>query len=486
MVASTFWVPGNVLPEPVARVTNDGRIEACNDAFAAQLGVAAQSVLGKHLDFLTVEPRSTVVDYLQACARSEKPVIGQLTLQGEVNTVTYVWHGIREGSQDAAAASRVLLFLRPECDSGSSTVLTQTLVKLNAEIARRQQVEDSLRRQRETLQVTLASIGDAVIVTDADGRVTFLNAVAEGLTGWSSEQAHLRPFESIFRIVNERTGCPVEHPVSKVLETGGIVGLANHTVLINREGNRIPIDDSGAPIHLPGGELLGIVVIFRDVSERKRAEHARAWLAALVDSSDDAIASKTLDGIVTSWNRGAARLFGYAPEEIIGESIMTLVPPELQAQEAETLAHLRRGERIDHFETVRLTKDGRRLDISLTVSPIADEEGEIIGASKIARDITERKRAERQLREADRRKDEFLATLAHELRNPLAPIRNAAELWRRADSLNPELRAAATILERQVRQMTHLVDELLDVARITPAKCACSASRSSYRRYSPR
>ena len=327
-----------------------------------------------------------------------------------------------------------------------------------------------LRRERETLEVTLKSIGDAVIVTDVAGRVTFLNAVAERVTGWSTADARGQPFEKIFHIVNEHTGKPVEHPVAKVLETGGIVGLANHTILITRDGRRIPIDDSGAPVRVADGSLIGIVVVFRDVSERKRAEHERAWLAAIVDSSDDAIASKTLDGIVTSWNPAAKRLFGYEPAEIVGKPITTIIPPELHSEEADILARLRRGERVDHYETVRLAKDGRRIDISLTISPIRDGEGTVIGASKIARDITQRKRDERLLREADRQKDEFLATLAHELRNPLAPIYAAAELLKQAKTLAPELRAATTILERQARHMTHLVDDLLDMSRITSGR----------------
>ena len=335
---------------------------------------------------------------------------------------------------------------------------------------RRDENEQYLRRERETLEVTLKSIGDAVIVTDVTGRVTFLNTVAERVTGWSMADARDQPFEKIFRIVNEFSGDPVEHPVAKVLETGGVVGLANHTILVTRDGRRIPIDDSGAPVRLPDGELIGIVVVFRDVTERKRAELTRAWLAAIVESSDDAIASKTLDGIVTSWNPGATRLFGYEPQEIIGRPITTIIPPELHAEEIEILARLRRGERIDHYETVRITKDGRRIDISLTISPIRGGDDTIIGASKIARDITERKRGESVLREADRRKDEFLATLAHELRNPLAPICAAAVLLKNAKSLAPELRAATAILERQARQMTHLVDDLLDVSRITSGR----------------
>jgi two-component system, chemotaxis family, CheB/CheR fusion protein len=196
----------------------------------------------------------------------------------------------------------------------------------------------------------------------------------------------------------------------------------------------------------------------------------KSRLAAIVESSDDAIVSKTLDGIVTSWNPAAARLFGYTAEEMIGRPITTIIPLELHAEEVEILARLRRGERIDHYETERIAKDGHRVEVSLTISPIRDGKGVIMGASKIAHDITHRRRNERLLRDADRQKDEFLATLAHELRNPLAPICAAAEVLRHSKTLEPELRAATTILERQARHMRHLVDDLLDMSRITSGR----------------
>jgi PAS domain S-box-containing protein len=203
------------------------------------------------------------------------------------------------------------------------------------------------------------------------------------------------------------------------------------------------------------------------LEERERHLQTQALLGAIVASSDDAIVSKDLEGIILTWNAGAERLFGYSAEEVIGRPITLLIPPERHDEEAGLLRQLRRGERIDHFETVRVAKDGRRIDISLTVSPIRDAEGKVIGASKVARDVTPRKVAEAALRDADRRKDEFLATLAHELRNPLAPIRNSLHILRIAGSLDPTSESVCEMLERQVNHMVRLVDDLMEVSRIT-------------------
>ncbi len=220
------------------------------------------------------------------------------------------------------------------------------------------------------------------------------------------------------------------------------------------------------------------------LEQQRRAAKTSATLAAIVDSSDDAIVGKTLEGIITSWNRGAEKLFGFSAAEAIGQHISLIIPEERLPEEDHVIGKVRAGETVDHFETVRRTKDGRSVDISLTVSPIKDLEGRITGASKIARDITERKRAEqavhehrRQLVEADRLKDEFMAMLAHELRNPLAAIALGADLLKRAKLDDPKARFAAPAIERQAKQLQRLADDMLDIARATYGKLTLKRER---------
>lgn len=205
----------------------------------------------------------------------------------------------------------------------------------------------------------------------------------------------------------------------------------------------------------------------RELAQARRlAERTHAELAAVVESSDDAIIGITPDGLVTSWNDGAARLLGYSGEEMRGESVEKLIPQPLRDQELITRQRVADGEHVDHYESVRLTKDGRAIPVSVRLSQILDRAGSIIGISSIARDMTDRKRAEEALRLADQRKDAFLATLAHELRNPLAPIRYATRLLE--PGVPPRMASdARKMIDRQLAHMAHLLDDLLDVSRVT-------------------
>lgn len=229
----------------------------------------------------------------------------------------------------------------------------------------------------------------------------------------------------------------------------------------------------------------------RDITERKRAEELSSHLAAIVESSDDAIISKTLQGIILTWNKGAERIFGYSSEEVIGKPIYVLIPPDRVGEEPGILDRIKHGERIDPYETVRVTKDGRSVDVSLTVSPIKDKSGRIIAASKIARDITDRKRAEADLRRqaeiieklyeesqreraeaeaANRTKDEFLATVSHELRTPLNAIIGWCYMLRKASTDEATTARAIGTIERSARAQAQLIEDILDVSRVMTGK----------------
>ena len=457
----------------------------------------------------------------------------------------------------------------------------------------------------ELLRVTLQSIGDAIITTDVDGRVTDMNEVAESLTGWSLANALRQPLDSVFRIVNEATRQAVENPATTARRQRKVVGLANDTVLVRKDGAERAIDSSASPITNERGHVSGCVLVFRDVTISRRMEQENArqlldarLLASIIESSDDAIISKSLDGMIQSWNAAAERLFGYTAEQAVGRHISLIIPPERITEEDQIIASLKAGQRVDHFETERRRSDGGRLLVSLTISPIRDDAGNVVGASKIVRDmsrqrwaeadrekfvtlvenspdfiamcdlngvpffinragremvglddleqarwtpltsfffpedqhrimreflpsvlerghgeidvrfrhfktgearwmaykvvtvpdasgrpvafatvsqdVTERRRLSDHLHklasdlsEADRRKNEFIAMLAHELRNPLAPIHNAARALRRGGLDGEALGLAARMLERQVGQLSRLVDDLLDISRIS-------------------
>lgn len=354
----------------------------------------------------------------------------------------------------------------------------------------RRSVEKEVRRQRESLQVTLSSIGDAVITTDSKGQIVFLNPVAESLTGWTNSEAKGKPIEVIFNIVNEKTGNLVESPVIRVIRLGTIVGLANHTILISKDNKHIPIDDSGAPIKNTDGEIEGVVLVFRDITERRRHEEEHSHLAAIVSSSEDAIIGKTIEGTITSWNRGAEKLYGYTAEEMIGRPVSDLMPPDKIDDFPTIMDKLRHGEFINHYETLRSGRDGKVINVSLTISPIRDESGDIIGASTIARDVTDRKRTEEEnarllaleqtarmeAEAANRAKDEFLAVVSHELRTPLNSILGWSRMLRSGSLEKDVVERGFESIERNARAQAQLVEDLLDTSRIISGKLRLDVS----------
>jgi PAS domain S-box-containing protein len=406
-------------------------------------------------------------------------------VRGEIATMRETEEGllkIRSAESENSYRTAVLSVLLPAIISAMLIGVVFYLTQRN--IRQRQQAALVLAEQKERLRTTLASIGDAVISTDRVANVTYLNAVAELLTGWTVKDAVGLPLTQVFNIINESTRLPVANPAMRALSEGVIVGLANHTILIAKDGKECSIDDSAAPIRCVDGEIVGCVLIFRDITERRNAERREAdrlaasrLLASIVETSEDAIVSKSVDGVIQSWNTAAERVFGYTAEQAVGQPITIIIPSDRIEEERLIITSIRAGKRVEHFETVRKRIDGRLIDISVSVSPIVDETGRVVGAAKIARDITDRKLAEKriyelltELQQGDRRKDEFLATLAHELRGPLAPLRNMLEVLKRSDGDVKLFEQARQTMERQLSQMVRLVDDLLDVSRITRDK----------------
>jgi PAS domain S-box-containing protein len=289
---------------------------------------------------------------------------------------------------------------------------------------------EALRESEARLRNLLLALPAAVYTTDREGRITLFNDQAAELWGrrpdigkdlWCGSWRIFRP-----------DGTPLQHgqcPMAVALHEGRSVH-GEEIVIERPDGTRVCVLPYPEPLRDAAGEIVGAVNMLVDITDRKRAEEARYRLAAIVESSDDAIVTKSLDGTITSWNKGAERIFGYSAAEIVGRPVTILAAPESSDDPLGILERIRQGERVENYETLRRTKDGRNIFVSLAVSPIRDAAGRIIGASKIARDITEQKRLEeelrdrtRQLSEADRRKNEFLAILGHELRNPLGQMR---------------------------------------------------------------
>ena len=297
-----------------------------------------------------------------------------------------------------------------------SSLLLFASRRVSASSAAQHESERETRSQKDLLAVTLASIGDAVIVTDAAGRVTFLNAEAARLTGWTEADARGMALPDVFSIVNEETRERVENPVERVLRLGQVIGLGNHTLLIARDGRQIPIDDSGAPIRQAGGDVRGVVLVFRDVTDRRHAEHVQRRLladvqaqkdrlAALVNSMTDEIwfadADKTLTlGNPAVWKEFGAGLGDARDVEKIAASLEIYRPDGTPrpVDEAPLLRALRGETVTDQEEIIRTPAAGQLRHRQVNAAPVRDADGAIVGSVSVVRDITARKQAEQEAR----------------------------------------------------------------------------------------
>ena len=269
--------------------------------------------------------------------------------------------------------------------------------------------EDGLVRMLASLAIASREF---IGIADLEGNALFVNDAGRRLVGLPDMDA-VHSTRIIDYFTPDAQARVEQEALPAVRETGYWEGELNFRNFAT--GATIPVLYNIFPIHDSSGETVAYGTVTRDLTASKIADHHLRSLASIVESSDDAIASKTLEGIVTSWNKGAERIFGYTDSEMIGRSITTLIPEDRQDEEVEILGRIRRGERIDHFETIRRRKDGTSIVVSLTISPVKDADGRIIGASKIARDITEQKQYQEQIatlaREAEHRSTNLLASV---------------------------------------------------------------------------
>ncbi len=346
--------------------------------------------------------------------------------------------------------------------------------------ARAAKIRSDTRSQIEAarLAAIVTSSEDAIISKDLNGIITTWNRGAERLFGYTSDEAIGQPVTMLMTAEN------LEEETRILTKVRRGESLEHHeTVRRRKDGSLVEVSLTVSPLRSVTGEIIGASKIMRDVTERNRMEESRAKLASIVESSDDAIISKNLEGEITSWNAGAERLFGYTARDAIGKPIGMLLPDDRFNEDPEILGRIQRGESVEHYETVRRRKDGSLVDISLTVSPLRDGKGRLVGASRIVRDVTLSKKAQEDLRSseaqarnalaaaeaASRAKDEFLAMLSHELRTPMAAIVGWSQMLREG-ATPEETQEGIEVIERNARLQSQIIEDLLDMSRIMSGK----------------
>ncbi|MEO5987367.1 MAG: PAS domain S-box protein [Candidatus Eisenbacteria bacterium] len=322
-------------------------------------------------------------------------------------------------------------------------------------------------------RATLESTTDAILVTDDQGRVTDFNSRFIDLWQLRREAMESRDHRVILEFTRTQVvdSAAYQQNIDHIYATSPPETFDVFELVDGRLIERF------TRLQVVEGKNVGRVWSFRDITAHRRAEREHAHFAAIVTSSNDAIISKTLDGIITSWNPAAERMFGYAAAEAIGQPIAMLVPPAKTDEEHEFMRRLRSGGRIDNITTVRLKKGGGLINVALTISPVRDESGNIIGASKTARDVTEREQllaseqaARARAEEANRLKDEFLATVSHELRTPLNAILGWAQLLGGGSLDKEQSRHAIGVIERNALTQAQVIEDILDISRIITGK----------------
>jgi PAS domain S-box-containing protein len=454
-----------------------GTIRSFNSAAERLFGYTAKEVVGKPVTLLIPPDRQQEeADILARLRRGERI--------DHFETVRVAKDGTRV---------EILLTVSPIRDAAGKIVGAS---KVARDITERNRMTRALAAQEAWFRVTIASIGDGVLAADPQGRVTFMNSTAEQLTGWTAKEAAGRPLAEVFRIVNEVTREPVDNPAQKVLETGAIVGLANHTVLISRGGIERPIADSAAPIRDESKRMIGVVLAFRDATAQRRAEQAlaeqREWFETTLRSIGDGVIAVDVHGTVAFMNPVAEHLTGWKFEEARGRlcSDIFKIVNDSSRRVVESPVDRVLSEGIvvglaNH--TILVAADGTERLIDDSGAPIRARDGRIIGVVLVFRDVTERRRADNERQaaaferedllereraaraeaeRANRTKDEFVAMVSHELRTPLNAILGWTEVLSRSHPNTETLERGLAVIGRNTRAQAQLISDLLDISRI--------------------
>ncbi len=348
-----------------------------------------------------------------------------------------------------------------DADGSVSGILVQGIDSTD-----RKRAEADVRNRDERLQLFLGNATDyAIIITDARGDVIEWKGGAETITGWREDEVLGTSAEILFTPEDRASGSPAEE-MKRAVEFGRAEDKRWHQ---RKDGSRFFADGVLTSLRGPAGELKGFGKVLRDVTERKRSEEALARDALLLANVRDSVVVTDMEGVVTYWNEGATRLFGWSAEEMLGRPYADRYPEPTRSEIIEEI-QTRVGGAEWSGEYLDYRKDGSRVWIDARVSRVSDAAGRPVGILGLAHDITDRKKAEEALKEADRRKDEFLAILAHELRNPLAPLRNGLQVLRLASEDTAVVAQSREMMDRQLTHMVRLIDDLLDISRISRNK----------------
>jgi PAS domain S-box-containing protein len=451
-----------------------GIVRSCNAAAERVFGYAASELLGQPITILVppelLAEEADILARLRRGERVEHFETVRLTKDGRRVDISLTVSPVRDKTGVIVGAS-----------------------KTARDITERKRAAEALAAQHEWFRVTLSSVGDAVIATDGNGRVTFLNGVAETLTGWNAAEATGQPLAEVFQIVNEETRRRMLNPVDKVMRIGHVVGLANHTVLIRRDGVEYPIADSAAPIRDQERRIIGVVLVFHDVTEARRAEEAmakqREWLETTLESIGDAVISTDARGDVVFINPVAERLTKRKAGDVVGRpcaaALQIIDEGTRQPIESPVDRVLREKSGVEMANHALLVDaEGGEIPIDDSAAPIHNRRGEVDGVVMVFRDVTVRRQAVRdrehlleseraaraEAERASRLKDDFVATVSHELRTPLNAIVGWAHMLSVGRLDQDTARRAVATIKRNAEMQATLISDLLDISRILSGK----------------